>query len=78
LHKKVKAIFGEYMPGIHITTAALPDIFLLTYTLFTLDLAKPQSTRQLAGKKFFNSHNILQEGIEVLADKIDQFNQQHI
>ena len=59
------------MPKTHTTTAVLLDIFLLTCTLFTLDLAKPQSARQLASRKFFNSYNILQEGIKVLIDKIN-------
>ena len=71
MYKRVEAIFGEHMPRIYTTAAALPDIFLLTYTLFTLDLAKPRSTRQLAGRKFFNSYNILQKGIKVLVNKIN-------
>ena len=66
------------MPRTHITATALPDMFLLAYTLFSSDLAEPQSIRQLASRKFFNSYNILQEGIKVLADKVDQFNQQYI
>ena len=40
LHKKVEAIFSKYIPKTYTTTAVLLDIFLLTYTLFTLDLAK--------------------------------------
>ena len=33
------------MPKTYTTTATLLDIFLLTYTLFTLDLAEPWSTK---------------------------------
>ena len=47
------------MPRAYTTAAAIPDMFLLTRTLFTLDLAEPRSTEQLAGIKFFNSSNIL-------------------
>ena len=59
------------MPRTYTTTAILLDIFLLTYTLFTSDLAEPQSTKQLTSRKFFNFYNILQKGIEVLANKVD-------
>ena len=59
LRKRLEAIFSEYMPRSYTTTIVLPDMFLLTYTLFTLDLAKPRSTKQLASIKFFNSSNIL-------------------
>jgi len=41
LYKRVEAIFSKYMSRTYTTTTALPDIFLLTYTLFTLDLAEP-------------------------------------
>ena len=41
LYKRVEAIFGEHMPGTHTTAAVLPDMFLLIYTLFTSNLAKP-------------------------------------
>ena len=59
LYKRVEAIFSEYMPGTYTTAAVLLDMFLLACTLFTLDLAEPQSARQLASRKFFNSYNIL-------------------
>ena len=36
----------------YITATVLLDIFLLTYTLFTLNLAEPQNTKQLANRKF--------------------------
>ncbi|XTI91946.1 hypothetical protein V2W45_1250057, partial [Cenococcum geophilum] len=39
LRKRVEAIFSEYMLRTY-TTTILPDMFLLAYTLFTLDLAK--------------------------------------
>ena len=47
------------MPRIYTTATALLDMFLLTYTLFTLNLAKPRSTKQLISIKFFNLSNIL-------------------
>jgi len=59
LRKKVEAIFGEYIPRTYTTAAALLDMFLLAYTLFTLDLAEPRSAEQLAGIKFFDSCDIL-------------------
>ena len=37
------------MPKTHTITTALLDIFLLTYTLFTSDLAEPQNAKQLTG-----------------------------
>ena len=45
LYKRLEAIFSEYMPRAYTTAAAIPDMFLLAYTLFTLDLAKPRSTK---------------------------------
>ncbi|XTI85256.1 hypothetical protein V2W45_1220781, partial [Cenococcum geophilum] len=42
LCKRVEAIFGEHMPRTYTTTTTLPDIFLLAYTIFTLDLAEPR------------------------------------
>ena len=41
LCKRVEAIFGEHMPGTYTTITVLLDMFLLAYTLFTLDLAEP-------------------------------------
>ena len=71
MRKRVKAIFSEHIPRTYTTAAALLDIFLLAYTLFTLDLAKPRSTKQLASMRLFNSYNILQEGIKVLVNKVN-------
>ena len=71
LHKRVEAIFGEHIPKTYTTVTVLLDIFLLIYTLFTLNLAKPRSARQLASRKFFDSYNILQKSIKVLVDKIN-------
>ena len=45
LRKRVEAIFSEHIPGTYTTTTILLDMFLLTYTLFTLDLAKLQITK---------------------------------
>ena len=45
LYKRVEAIFGEHMPKTYTTAAVLLDMFLLAYTLFTLNLAKPQSAK---------------------------------
>ena len=45
LYKRLEAIFGEYIPRAYTTAAAIPDMFLLAYTLFTLDLAKLWSTK---------------------------------
>jgi len=45
LYKRVEAIFSEYIPRTYTTAATLPDMFLLAYTIFTLDLAKPRSTK---------------------------------
>ena len=47
------------MPKTYTTAAILLNIFLLAYTLFALNLAKLQSTRQLASRKFFDFYNIL-------------------
>jgi len=59
LRKRVEAIFSEHIPKTYTTATVLLDMFLLAYTLFTLDLAKPRSAKQLASRKFFNSYNIL-------------------
>jgi len=40
LQEKLESIFSKHIPKTYITATVLLDIFLLTYTFFTLDLAK--------------------------------------
>jgi hypothetical protein len=53
-------------------------MFLLAHTLYTGDLAMPRSSRQLAGLRLFDSHDIYRTGVDVLAEQIKEFNKVHV
>jgi hypothetical protein len=79
LREKLEQAFGEEMSGAHSTVDVASDIFLLARTIFLGDLAEPRSTERLASfPSLFESADILQIGMGVLADRVDAFNKQHV
>jgi hypothetical protein len=79
LREKLEQTFGEEMSGAHTTLNVAADIFLLARTIFLGDLAGPRSIEQLTSfPSFFESADILQIGMGVLADRVDAFNKQHV
>ena len=70
--------FGEEISGTYTQAEADLNIFTLTQNLYSSNLATPQQPAQLAGLRLFNSHNIFNTKMEVLAKKVNEFNQVHI
>jgi hypothetical protein len=67
------------MPGTHTTASTLLEIFSLARNLFLGDLAEPRSPQRLAGhSRVFDSDDILQIGMDRLAEKIEYFNSHHV
>jgi hypothetical protein len=71
-------VFGEEMSGAHTRASTELDMFLLASILSSSGLSMPRSSRQLAGLQLFDSHDILRTGVDVLAEKIKDFNRVHI
>jgi len=78
VRSKIEHIFGEEMSGTYTRASTELNIFLLAYIIYLSNLAIPQGPRQLAGLQLFNSYNILHTSIDVLAERIKQFNQLYI
>lgn len=78
LRVRFESIFGENISGAHTTAAAVSDMFLLAWTLFVGDhaIASPAATCNTS--RMFDSLDIFQAGMDVLEDRIDQFNQQYV
>jgi hypothetical protein len=79
LHRRlIEPVFGEEMSGAHTRASTELDMFLLASILFSSGLSMPRGSRQLAGLQPFDSHDILRTGVDVLAEKIKDFNRVHI
>jgi hypothetical protein len=74
----MESTFGENMPDTHTSATAVPDMFLLARTLFAENLAEPRDLTQITGLQLFDSHDILRTGMDLLEEKVIQFNQQHV
>jgi hypothetical protein len=70
--------FGETMSGSHTSAAAVPDMYLLAWTLFIGGYAEPTTVDPRAASHMFNSVDIIQAGMDVLEERVDQFNQQYV
>jgi len=67
--------FGEYMPGAHTVAEVIPAMFLLSCKILTDGLASPRSEEDIANYAgFFDSFDIFSVGMQVLAEKVDNFN----
>jgi hypothetical protein len=78
LRGKMEHTFGEEMPGAHTHASVELDMFLLAYTLYSSDLAAPRNPGQLVGLQLFDSHDIFRTGVDVLAERVTQFNELHV
>ena len=79
LREKLEDSFGESMPGTHTTAPTLLEIFFLARNLFLGDLAEPRSAERLAGhSRVFDSDDILQIGMDKLAEKVEYFNSHYV
>lgn len=79
LRSAIEQEFGETMPGTYTTAGVETDMFILARKLFKDNLAKPRSASQLASfLKQFDSSDILRLGVDVLAERVDTFNKEHV
>ena len=78
VRSQFEGVFGEAMSGLHTSTAVIPDMFLLAWTLFVGGYAEAGRNNTKAVSRMFDSLDIFQAGMDVLEERVDQFNQQHI
>ena len=78
VRNRLEGVFGETMSGAHTSAAAVPDMFLLAWTLFVGGYAKAMVNNTRAASHMFDSLDILQAGMDVLEERVDQFNQQYV
>jgi len=80
LRELMEGSFGEDMSGKHTSADAGLDIFMLARNLFISDLAAPRDKEVLArySSGFYTSPDILKDGMQVLASKVEAFNQNHV
>ena len=78
LRDKMEAEYGEPMPGTHTTSAAVPDMFLLAWTLYYAGLGSRRSHDNLPQQAMFNSADIRQTGVGLLETSIEKFNAEHV
>ncbi len=79
LRTKLEDVFGEDISGHHTVADAILDMSFLAHNLFIDGLAEPRNKEQLAGfTGFFDSRDILREGMNILAEKVGIFNQHHV
>ena len=78
LRSQLEGFFGEDMPSTHTSVEAIPDMFFLAWTLFQGDYAEPRDQLLLAGTRMFDSYDIFQAGMDVLEEKVEQFNSQYV
>jgi len=75
LRRRMEDSFGEYMPGAHTVAEVVPAMFLLACKILKDGLASPRGQEDLANYAgFFDSYDIFSAGMEVLAEKVDNFN----
>jgi len=71
---KIEYIFGKEILGAYTQASIELNIFLLTYIIYLSNLAMPRGPRQLVGLQLFNSYNILRTSVDILVERIKQFN----
>jgi len=71
---KIEYTFSKEMSGAYMRAFTELNMFLLAYTIYLSNLAMPRGPKQLVGLQLFNSYNILHTSIDVLAERIEQFN----
>ena len=78
LYSKIEYIFSKEMLSAYIRAMADLNIFILAWNLYSSNLAILQQQVQLVGLGLFNSYNIFSTRVEVLARKVNEFNQVYI
>jgi len=77
LRSKMEAAFGEPISGSHTAADATLDVFLIARNLLAADLVSARATLPCS-TKYFDSFDIRKAGMNVLAIKVQQFNQSHV
>lgn len=78
LREKLEGIFGEAMSHAHTSATAIPDMFLLAWTLLVNNNKEPRDNEQLQSLHMFDSCDIFQIGMDVLEERVKHFNDQHV
>jgi len=73
---KLEATFGKHMSGEHTVMDAILDMFSLARNLYGSHLAAPRDHGR--PEEPFDSPNIFQEGVDVLEDRVRDFNNVHV
>jgi len=71
---KIEYTFGKEISGAYTQASTELNMFLLAYIIYLSNLAIPRGPGQLAGLQLFNSYNILYTSVDILAERIEQFN----
>ena len=78
LRSKIEYIFSKEILGAYTQVKADLNIFILARNLYSGNLATPRLLVQLVGLRLFNSYDIFNTRVEVLARKVNKFNQVYI
>lgn len=78
VRNQLESVFGETMSGSHTSADAVPDMYLLAWTLFIGGFAEASKNNTRAASRMFDSLDIIQAGMDVLEERVDQFNQQYV
>jgi hypothetical protein len=78
LRDRLEDVYGEAMSAAHTSAAAIPDTFLLAWTLFNGGYAVARDNNTLAQLRMFDSCNVMQLGIDALEERVDTFNTQYV
>lgn len=73
---KLEATFGKHMSGEHTVMDAILDMFSLARNLYGSHLAAPRDHGR--PEEPFDSPNIFQQGVDVLEDRVRDFNNVHV
>lgn len=71
-------LYGEAMSSAHTFSAAISDMFLLAWTIYTGGYATARAASSLTSSAMLDSNDVFGIGMELLEEKVDQFNTQHL
>jgi hypothetical protein len=77
IRNQLQREFGETISGLHTSATAISDMYLLAWTLFVGGYAQATDKDIYATSCMFDSTDILEAGIGVLEERVEQFNQQY-
>ncbi|KAF2024854.1 hypothetical protein EK21DRAFT_77790 [Setomelanomma holmii] len=78
VRNQLESQFGETMSGTHSSSVASADMFLLAWQLFVGGYADARHSNSAVSSGMFDSIDLYQCGIDLLEERVDQFNQQHV